>query len=168
MSQVDAARKHARLPNSPISFQFDLVMDWKVVPFYFDDAIDGFALHLADPWSPMGRPIGVPGGMHAFIEMSRPTWKIDVTKCLHNKFPQLAFSYYDPRGYNCMAERMLRFTWQKYFNCDAAISNFLPNETNICAGSVMMAAKKFLSSGVGSVADNVNKRETKLVSTYHM
>ena len=99
---MDEYLNQPRSPASPISFTFDLMTDWKhVLPY---DTINGFSVHVDDPFTIFGEPIAVPAGMHAMIDISQPMLIIDDSRSGGNANTTILGPCYS-RGYLCKEER---------------------------------------------------------------
>lgn len=144
---------------SPISFTFHVSLDWNHMNQY--ETINGFYVHLTDPFSEFGRPIAVPAGMHAFIEMSQPTLRVDRSKCFNAAMPNTILGPYDSRGYLCKIQKYFEGPVQKYAGCQFAFGAFVPNETNSCSGAYLLPQKMSYTYGVRD-----NRFEESYVSVF--
>lgn len=149
-------------PKSPISavnFTFDLAIHWDDVSRY--NTIDGFLIHLVDPYSIFGRPIAVPAGMHAYIEMSQPVHRIDKTLCFDTQMPDTIFGPYDPDGHLCKLSRDLNEFTLKYAGCQMAEGLFVPNESVVCTGNSALPIKSSVAYSDKLDIDKVEKAHVR-------
>lgn len=111
--------------------------------------MNGFSIHIGDCSSPFGRPVAVPGGMHAQIDISEPLFHKDRSRCVTlEAVPKLVANVYDARGWDCMGKRLINEVIQPYLGCMFPWQAANPNGTTACTGVYVLPLKMIVNNGL--------------------
>ena len=136
-------------------------MDWNyILP---DSTINGFSIHVGDPYVVFGRPVAIPAGTHSVIDVSQPRRLFDKTQCTNSPMPDTKFGKYDPNGLLCKMERYYDEVVVAYVGCHLIIAGYVPNETYGCTGAHILPTKIGFT---GNILENTEARrmDERLVS----